>query len=164
MRLYLWNAELCAALYLPIQGLEVVLRNALHDELAKVNGPDWFHHGGVPLAYVQAAIVQEIQGRLLKQRKAVTPASMVAELSLGFWVALLGKDYDATLWRACLYKAFINRPQPFQRKHIPRSTYPSRRFYPIFSHVNSVDPAAQLYRMRLRFRLGCASSPDDRSA
>lgn len=120
LRLYLWNAELCAALYLPIQGLEVVLRNALHDELAKVYGPDWFNHAGLPLAHVQAGIVQEIQARLKKQGKAVTPASMVAELSLGFWVALLGKDYDATLWRACLYKAFINRPQPFQRKHIHR--------------------------------------------
>lgn len=120
LRLYLWNAELCAALYLPVQGLEVVLRNALHDELTKMYGNNWFNHADLPLAHVQATMVKEIQARLKKQGKAITPASVVADLSLGFWVALVGKDYDATLWRSCLYKAFVNRPEPFKRKSIHR--------------------------------------------
>lgn len=120
LRLYLWNTELCAALYLPVQGLEVVLRNALHEELAKVYGVDWFNHAGLPLAHVQSTMLKEVQARLKKQGKSIKPASIVAELSLGFWVALLGKDYDATLWRTCLYKAFVNRPTPFKRKSIHR--------------------------------------------
>ncbi len=31
---------------------------------------------------------------------------IVAELNFGFWVSLLGKPYDATLWRHTLHKGF----------------------------------------------------------
>jgi hypothetical protein len=42
LRLYLWNTEISAAFYGPLQGLEIVLRNALHRELSRVHGVSWY--------------------------------------------------------------------------------------------------------------------------
>ena len=42
MRLYTWNTAVSAALYGPLQGLEVALRNAMHRELGAAHGPAWY--------------------------------------------------------------------------------------------------------------------------
>jgi hypothetical protein len=43
---------------------------------------------------------------LRRDRRDTTPGKVVAELKFAFWVGLLGPQYDATIWRKCLYKAF----------------------------------------------------------
>jgi len=36
----------------------------------------------------------------------LTPGRVVAELSFGFWIGLVGKQYDHTLWVPHLHRAF----------------------------------------------------------
>jgi hypothetical protein len=48
LRLYVWNTEISAAFYGPLQGLEIVVRNAFHRELAAVYGPTWYDNPQVP--------------------------------------------------------------------------------------------------------------------
>lgn len=36
----------------------------------------------------------------------IPAGDVVAELKFAFWVGLLGKQYDTTLWRTALYKGF----------------------------------------------------------
>jgi len=40
-------------------------------------------------------------------RKPVIAGQMLAELKFAFWVGLLGKHYDPTIWRRAIYKAFL---------------------------------------------------------
>lgn len=120
LRLYLWNAELSAAMYAPLQGLEVILRNALHGELSTVYGSTWFDNQNLPFLPIQAKKLQEAKMGLTRLKRPILSADVVATLPLGFWVSLFGHDYDATLWRTCIYKAIVNRPQPFSRKSMHR--------------------------------------------
>ena len=46
IRLHAWNTAVGAAFYGPLQGLEVVLRNAMHRRLAEWYGPAWYDHPG----------------------------------------------------------------------------------------------------------------------
>src|SRR6202171_5348250 len=49
LRLYVWNTQISAALYGPLQALEIIIRNAFHRELATVYGPAWYDSARVPL-------------------------------------------------------------------------------------------------------------------
>ena len=42
LQLYIWNTQLSAALYQPLQGLEITLRNAFHRQLSLTYGNDWY--------------------------------------------------------------------------------------------------------------------------
>ena len=118
VRLYTWNTAVSAAFYGPLQGLEVALRNAMHGQLTGVYGPAWFDN---PACGLDAGALDRIdQGKrtLVKNGYPADPPHVVAELSFGFWVSLLGKggfgrapkprksNYDMTLWRKALYKSF----------------------------------------------------------
>ena len=118
MRLYTWNTAVSAAFYGPLQGLEVALRNAMHRALVGIYGEAWYDN---PRCGFDGKTLQRIEGTkydLTRDRYPVDPPHMVAALSFGFWVALLGaggrgpnydpikRNYEMTLWRPCLYRAF----------------------------------------------------------
>lgn len=44
---------------------------------------------------------------LKRERRDLSPGKVIAELKFSFWVGLLGPQYDGTIWRRCLYKAFL---------------------------------------------------------
>lgn len=118
IKLYLWNTELSAAFYLPLQGLEVTLRNALHRELAcKYETDKWYEL--VKLGSVQTAQIDKANKTVEKLHGKVSPPHMVAELSFGFWISLLNRKYHPTLWAKTLYKAFPNT-KPNRAKIVER--------------------------------------------
>jgi hypothetical protein len=90
LRLYLWNTEISAAFYGPLQGLEVALRNALHRELSRVFGTSWYDAPAMPLAPRAQDRIRDAKASIAHSRKPVIPPHVVAVLSLGFWVSLLG--------------------------------------------------------------------------
>ncbi len=118
LRLYTWNTAVSAAFYGPLQGLEVALRNAMHRELSIRYGIDWYDNLACGLDDHALKKINEAKTTLVRKRYSVDPPHVVAELSFGFWVSLLGKggrsaspgrgkrNYDMTLWRPALYKAF----------------------------------------------------------
>jgi hypothetical protein len=108
-RLYAWNVEVSAAFSGPLSCLEVVLRNALHEQLAGMVGrSDWWHDRRINLHDVAKGLLAEAATNLARRRKPEVPDAMVAELHFGFWIALLGKgrNYETTLWRPALQHAF----------------------------------------------------------
>jgi len=90
LRLYLWNTEISAAFYGPLQGVEVALRNALHRELSRVFGTSWYDAPAMPLAARAQDLIREAKAAIAHSRKPVIPPRVVAALSFGFWVSLLG--------------------------------------------------------------------------
>ena len=88
--LYHWNTEISAALYGPLQGLEVAMRNAVHRELSTVYGAFWYDHPALPLSPVAKILLRDAKATIAQRQKPVIPPRVVAELSFGFWVSLLG--------------------------------------------------------------------------
>ncbi|MER5715225.1 hypothetical protein [Streptomyces sp. NPDC002132] len=116
MRLYRWNLEASAALYVPLHCVELGVRNALHDCLvARYRRPDWWtaaplNGGGRGLvAKARAKCERNEEQRALEQqrpKRPVTTDDVVTELSFGFWATLLVSRYDRAFWVPTLHKAF----------------------------------------------------------
>jgi len=131
LRLYTWNTAVSAAFYGPLQGLEVALRNAAYRELSISYGPAWYDNPACGLDAGALDRIDAARSSLNRGGYPVDPPHMVAELAFGFWVSLLGKggrgrapntgkkDYEKTLWRRCLYKAFPHARLSRAQAHKP---------------------------------------------
>lgn len=120
LKLYTRNTELSAAFYGPLQGLEVALRNALHRELTRLYGAAWYDNLVAGLDRGALERIADAKRKIAPGGGTVTPSKMVARLSFGFWVSLLGSggrldaagrraNYEMTLWRPALRRAFPYR-------------------------------------------------------
>lgn len=97
---YLWNVELCESLYYSLNMVEVALRNGLHRSLSQHFGvPHWYDGRGI-LEPRQALDVAQVKARISGRGDPVTPDRVVSELTFGFWVTILSRNYDARLWAA----------------------------------------------------------------
>ena len=128
--LYAWNTATSAAFYGPLQGLEVALRNAIHRQLTVCYGATWYDN---PAAGLDAGCLERIANakqEVARAGHAAGPSRIVAALSFGFWISLLGPggrlapagrraDYERTLWRPALRRAFPHRT-PLTRKQARR--------------------------------------------
>ena len=126
-RSYARNAQLGAALHGPLQALEVALRNAMHARLAACYGDRWYAN---PASGLDRHACDAVHGVLKRGTGVPAPARFVASMPLGFWVRLLGRggyidggrkaDYERTLWRPALYKAFPGRPRRTAQQRLDR--------------------------------------------
>jgi len=126
-RLYTWNTAISAAFYGPLQALEISLRNAMHRQLAHTYGACWYDNPAAGLDSRAAARITDAKRDLQRNGHAADPPDIVAALSFGFWVALLGAggrlsppqqgnaSYERTLWRPALHRTFSNAG-PWNRK------------------------------------------------
>ncbi|MDO9381319.1 MAG: Abi family protein [Hyphomicrobiaceae bacterium] len=118
--LYMWNAKIGEAFYIPIQTVEVCLRNRLCAVLSEKYGSEWgtednFNellddHGKADLATVK----QRIRNRNLP----LVNGQIVAGLSFGFWISLLQRRYNPQLWSSSLKIAFPHLPEGRGRKTV----------------------------------------------
>jgi hypothetical protein len=121
IRLYERNMHLSQALYGPLQGLEVVMRNAFHAQLTSSFGSQWFDvlQANGTWGLEQTERIEEARRRIKKVQNPETPGRMVAELSFGFWTAICARRYTAALWIPCLRHAIrapgLNRLTVFER-------------------------------------------------
>ena len=126
IRLHVWNTGVSAAFYGPLQGLEVALRNAMHQRLADRYGGAWYDNVNAGLDRGAKERIVGARTELARDGHGDDPYRIVAALSFGFWVSLLGPggrlgdgrkaNYEMTLWRPALRGAFahctnLNRKQ-----------------------------------------------------
>lgn len=120
LQLYEKNVAVSEALFGILHGVEITVRNSLHDALSGDIGiEDWYQHG-LPLpfpAVPQLAFTGPMRNMIDKARRNVGPGApvgkLVAELTFGFWPFLLSGQYH-NLWSASAHKAFPHA-------HVPRS-------------------------------------------
>jgi hypothetical protein len=105
--LYEKNTRLSEAFYTPLQCLEICLRNSVHETLANVYGEDWFQNGAAPLNNDSKRMIFDAKEELARSRTYPKTGQVIAELKFAFWVGLLGPQYDGTLWRKTIHKAFL---------------------------------------------------------
>ncbi len=129
VRLHTWNTAVSAAFYGPLQGLEVALRNAIHRELTARYRADWYDDPATKLDAGTLGRVSAARVDLRRDGYSDDPPHMVAALSFGFWVALLGSggrlpaggkaNYEMTLWRAAVFRAFPHTKTSRKAVHRP---------------------------------------------
>jgi hypothetical protein len=107
LELYLKNAKISADFYLPLQSLEITLRNKLHTVLCEhFKREDWYD---LPILNERGQKnVRDAKRAVKRLHQEVNPPHVVAELSFGFWLSLLNKKYHQNLWIPSLNKAFPN--------------------------------------------------------
>jgi hypothetical protein len=132
--LYERNTRLSEAFYTPLQFMEICLRNKLNEQLIHHYGPDWFRPGKTPLHADAIGSITDAVGDLNQAKKPITVGAVVAELSFGFWVALLGPRYDATIWRKALYLAFMENGKRMSRARVHGRFNALRRFRNRIAH------------------------------
>jgi hypothetical protein len=109
--LYHWNSRIASALYIPLQVWEITLRNRLHNFLCWKYGPDWPRDERRALKQLKPhhkrAVAEATTRQSQKRGSSLTPDAIVADLSIGFWVGLLSRDYEIPFsWRYNLPRIF----------------------------------------------------------
>jgi hypothetical protein len=113
LELYAWNAEISASFFELIQYLEVVLRNALHEQILRIHAMDdfkgaWYDRGETWFHENDSRKIESARDKIRFERRAVTDDRMVTQLGFGFWRFLLKPHYHRTLWEPGLRLAFPN--------------------------------------------------------
>lgn len=106
-RLYMWNIGVSSAFYPLLHFVEITLRNSLHRELnARFGRADWW--SVAPLDGHGQRLVKQAQEKISPPRSPQNANDLVTELAFGFWVSLVSRTYDRTLWVPALHWAFPN--------------------------------------------------------
>jgi hypothetical protein len=120
LRLYAWNATIADALWGPIGVVEVVVRNAIHGQLAERAGrPDWWEDKplwSALLSREQRGVEDALTSLTSRGMGTPTGDDVVAAASLGLWTGLLSEgkprdplhNYEGNLWRPRLRRGFPN--------------------------------------------------------
>lgn len=151
LRLYQWNVLVSGALYEALALAEVVLRNAIHDELTA-----WHTRQELPgtwldaprnllekraridiaTAYERAARGRRPAGDSGRNTRPNSPVgAIVAELNFGFWRFLPAARYEHTLWRDAIRHGF-----PGARGDRTRIERPVRRLHQVRNRIAHLEP------------------------
>lgn len=108
---YLYNIELCRALYSSLHFFEICLRNKIDEILSQLcNRNDWYTI--IPLSDSAINKLEEVKKRISDGGKAITHERIVSELSLGFWTAFFSKRYSSCAFQSKIIKyGFKNCPK-----------------------------------------------------
>lgn len=96
---YLWNVALCGALYVPLQNVEVALRNELNELARRVYGRiDWLDCTPPLLGNHGQDEIARARKRLAAERKSPMPNNLLSNVSFSFWTDLVSPYYAQRLW------------------------------------------------------------------
>ena len=111
---YLWNTALSESLYCVLQGLEVTLRNSIHDSITRYLGrEDWFEF---ILLESERKTLEGVKERLKGQQKPLDMGQLVASSTFGFWISLFDSRYENTLWPQLLADVFPSMPRRIRKR------------------------------------------------
>jgi hypothetical protein len=116
-----WETQMSKALYEILRHLENALRRAMAGRLTAHYGrEDWWRAPRLQLTYGTRQKIEQAEDRLLDAGVPWTAVGVQRELTLGFWVALLGRgrDYETQLWRpmASGFPGYRGRRQPLHER------------------------------------------------
>jgi hypothetical protein len=103
--IYEQNVALSEAVFGLLHGLEVAIRNAMHEALTiHYETPRWSQKAAVALTPYGldkvTAAVRDAGGPF------ASPGKVIAEFNFGFWSNLAARGYHWSLWQPCLHNTF----------------------------------------------------------
>ncbi|MCL2464497.1 MAG: Abi family protein [Micrococcales bacterium] len=97
--LYEWNAELGAAVFELTGHAEVLLRNAIHGQLAaRSETLAWYDDPYYRFNAQTRNDITKAKARAGAHGRRLTPGGVLAELTFGFWRYMLSATYQTTVW------------------------------------------------------------------
>lgn len=119
-RLYLWNARLGEGFHLPIQAVEVALRNGINVALSNIYTPNWWECRNLYdlLDAERKGDLVTVLKRIRNRNLELCTGQVVAGLSFGFWVGMLDGRYNPPIWGGQLRTAFPFFPTGRSRKSL----------------------------------------------
>ena len=117
---YRSNIELAESFYPCLSVFEVALQNALSRELQTMTGrEDWYTiFSDTPGLTNLNRYITQAQKQIINCKESITASKVIVELTLGFWVSLLNREYERLLWKH-LHRAFPYMPKHLrQRKNV----------------------------------------------
>jgi hypothetical protein len=171
IRLYRWNIDLSGAVYEALHVFEVVLRNALDEQLCiwnasqpdpstgRFHSPDWLIDPSALLLRIAGRDIPDARRRALKSttrrpqgQRDPMRADILAAMSLGTWRFILPGRHDAgkqRLWDEALHKAFPHlRRTPRELERAVEGVYHLRNRVAHLEPIINSNVRAQLVNMR----------------
>ena len=105
--LYGWNAEISAALLMPLHICEITLRNAISQALRSTHGNRWPWAEGFERSLSSKGYNprQDLQSSRKRQKHT---DKVIPELNFVFWQKLITARFDQDLWEKQFYQVFPN--------------------------------------------------------
>ncbi len=103
VKLYTLNSLISESFYIPLQALEIALRNRIHIVLSAASGDNWYENPLYQQGSVQPEQLENAKRDLLEKNKELTPGRIVAAQTFGYWTAFFGTIYEDQ-WRKELHK------------------------------------------------------------
>ncbi len=143
LRLYVWNARLCEAFYLPCQIAEITIRNSISRALSSHYKTDeWYTKGGF-LCQLPPRLKGELDDVISDKRgdhgAGMTHDHVIAGLSFGFWTHTLTKNFEnAGIWPKNISLAFPCAPINISRSDLYKRVDSVRSFRNRIAHHYAV--------------------------
>jgi hypothetical protein len=154
LRIYVWNARLCEEFYIPLQLTEVSLRNGIVKRLVGQYGPDWFQDYKF-ISTIPDRHKDEIRDTTISEKTkrgaSFTVDHVVAGLSFGFWLNLMGHGVAHILWKQSINAPFPNLPAGVTRDAIYLKLEQFRKFRNSVMHHYAIfdkNPTAEYQNIR----------------
>ena len=97
--LYAWNIRASGALFEVLSGMEIILRNSVHQRFTEKYAARGIWFDAISLDTKAAEVLRVARERSRNNsRVSEQPGKVVAELSFGFWRYLFSRRYQATVW------------------------------------------------------------------
>lgn len=118
--LYLWNAKLGASFHIPIQAVEIALRNKVNHALVTEFGPDWWKDRRFNTIIDRERLrdLETVRARISHKKLVLETDQIVSGLSFGFWVGMMQSRYNPAIWGTHLRTSFPNLPLSESRKSL----------------------------------------------
>lgn len=165
--LYKWNASFAQALMRDISYFEVALRNAYDRTMRESWVGDWLLDDGSParMPLVRRSKRGELDANRTNRRiidaavaglpRGFTHGSLVASLTLGFWVHLTDRSREAAIWRTCLYRAWPKGTERASLQHSlngilrvrNRAAHAERLFDPVRAELSPLAVGSDTVRL-----------------
>lgn len=141
LRLYVWNARLCEAFYLPTQLAEVAVRNAIHKPVSLRFKAQWYSAVAFQ-SMLPPRLARELYNVVTEEQRlkrgSFSENHVIAGLSFGFWVSLLTNSYDKHLWATGMAKSFPHLPAGLTRQNVYDDVDRLRQWRNRIAHHNAI--------------------------
>ena len=118
--LYTLNSRLSECFYIPLQALEIALRNRLHTVISAAAGECWYDDPPYQRGSFQGEQLEAAKKDLRDRGRDLTPGRVVAALTFGYWTAFFGTVYEDQ-WRKVLHQVGKRADgKGLSRKHFAR--------------------------------------------
>jgi len=126
---YILNSEIAKSLYIPLQNLEVALRNSIHNTLTAYYKTEHWYDIEDFLLPNELKKISEAKSKIVRAKKELTADRIISELSFGFWTSLFSKTYDQKIWNKHTKQMFPNMLKKDRNRRVLSSKINTIRYF-----------------------------------